>query len=97
MQSYILKVTPERAPDVWRTMEIRADQTLQDLHRLIALEFDLDDDAHLYAFYLSGQAGARRGRTGTARARRGRSARPRRARSRAPRWPARSGGSATMR
>ncbi len=59
MQSYILKITPERTPEVWRTIEIRADQTLHDLHRLIAFEFDLDDDAHLYAFYLSGQAGDR--------------------------------------
>jgi len=59
MQSYILKVTPEWTPEVWRAIEIRADQTLHDLHRLIAFEFDLDDDAHLYAFYLSGQAGDR--------------------------------------
>lgn len=40
---------------VWRRIELRGDQTLHDLHRMIQFAFDLSDD-HLYAFYLSGKA-----------------------------------------
>ncbi|HVS35529.1 MAG TPA: hypothetical protein VMS17_08105 [Gemmataceae bacterium] len=41
----------ERNPDVSRTIEIRADQTLQDLHEAITAAFDREDD-QLYSFYL---------------------------------------------
>lgn len=40
---------------VWRRIELRGDQTLHDLHRMMQFAFDLGDD-HLYAFYLSGKA-----------------------------------------
>lgn len=40
---------------VWRRIELRGDQTLHDLHRMMQFAFDLGDD-HLYAFYLSGRA-----------------------------------------
>lgn len=52
---YRFKVTFEYAPDVWRRIEIRGDQTLHDLHNAIQDAFDWDDD-HLYAFFLSGKA-----------------------------------------
>jgi hypothetical protein len=41
-------------PGVSRTIELRGDQTLADLHGVIEEEFDLDDE-HLWAFYLSGE------------------------------------------
>src|SRR5204863_5260061 len=40
---------------VWRRIELRGDQTLHDLHRMMQFAFDLGDD-HLYAFYLGGKA-----------------------------------------
>jgi hypothetical protein len=39
----------------WRRIEMRGDQTLQDLHNAIQDAFEWDDD-HLYAFFLSGRA-----------------------------------------
>jgi hypothetical protein len=41
-------------PGVQRTIELRGDQTLADLHGVIEEEFALDDE-HLWAFYLSGE------------------------------------------
>ena len=41
----------ERNPDVSRTIEIRGDQNLQDLHEAVVAAFDRKDD-QLYAFYL---------------------------------------------
>jgi tetratricopeptide (TPR) repeat protein len=41
----------ERNPDVSRTIEIRGDQTLQDLHEAVTAAFDREDD-QLYSFYL---------------------------------------------
>ncbi|HEU5330964.1 MAG TPA: hypothetical protein VFU78_22915 [Thermomicrobiales bacterium] len=40
--------------DVWRDIELAANQTLLDLGWAIPPAFDFDDD-HLWAFYLSGQ------------------------------------------
>lgn len=54
-RTYVLHIVPERAPDVSRTIELLATQTLADLHDCIQREFDLDND-HLYAFYMSGSA-----------------------------------------
>jgi hypothetical protein len=52
---YRLKVTLQWAPDVWRVIEIRADQALEDLHYAIQRAFGWDDD-HIYSFFLSGRA-----------------------------------------
>ncbi len=41
----------ERHPDVTRTLEVRGDQTLQDLHEAALAAFDRKDD-QLYSFYL---------------------------------------------
>jgi Plasmid pRiA4b ORF-3-like protein len=43
---------------VSRKLAIRGDETLADLHQLLQLAFDWDDD-HLYAFWLSGKFGGR--------------------------------------
>jgi hypothetical protein len=52
---YRFQVAVEPARDVWRRIEMRGDQTLDDLHNAIQEAFEWDDD-HLYAFYLSGKA-----------------------------------------
>jgi hypothetical protein len=49
-----LKVTLTWRPDVWRRIEFRGDQTLEDLHDAIQDAFGWDD-RHLYAFFMSGQ------------------------------------------
>ena len=46
---------PENARDIWREIEIAANQTLGDLGETIPLAFDFDDP-HLWAFFLSGKA-----------------------------------------
>jgi hypothetical protein len=40
---------------VWRKIEMRADQTLEDLHFAIQRAYRWDAD-HLYSFFMSGQA-----------------------------------------
>lgn len=52
---YRFKVSLAWQKEVWRTVDIRSDQTLEDLHHAIQDAFDWDDD-HLYAFFLSGKA-----------------------------------------
>jgi Plasmid pRiA4b ORF-3-like protein len=52
---YRFLVTLEWEPSVWRRIEVRGDQTLDDLHEAIQEAFDWDND-HLYAFFLSGKA-----------------------------------------
>ena len=52
---YRFHVTLEWKPDVWRRIEMRADQTLEDLHYAIQDAFGWDDD-HLYSFYLNREA-----------------------------------------
>ncbi len=54
-RTYVLHIVPERAPQVSRTVELLATQTLDELHLCIQREFGLDY-AHLYAFYMSGRA-----------------------------------------
>lgn len=54
-RTYVLHIVPERAPEVSRTTEMLATQTLAELHNYIQREFKLDND-HLYAFYMSGRA-----------------------------------------
>jgi hypothetical protein len=45
---------PEDAPDIWREIEIAANQTLGDLGEAIPLAFGFDDP-HLWSFFLSGK------------------------------------------
>ncbi len=52
MKTYRFRVELEWREEVWRNIEIRGDQTLNDLHYAIQAAFNWDDD-HLYAFFLS--------------------------------------------
>ncbi|MHB8648450.1 MAG: plasmid pRiA4b ORF-3 family protein, partial [Thermomicrobiales bacterium] len=52
---YRFQVTVAAKKSVWRRIELRGDQTLHDLHRMMQFAFNLGDD-HLYAFFLSGKA-----------------------------------------
>jgi hypothetical protein len=52
---YRFKVSLSDQKSVWRRIDVRSDQTLEDLHYAIQDAFGWDDD-HLYAFYLSGKA-----------------------------------------
>jgi hypothetical protein len=52
---YRLRVELAWVDDVWRRIEIRGDQTLDDLHLAIQSAFDWDND-HMYAFFLSNKA-----------------------------------------
>ena len=47
---YTFKVKLKFAKRIWRRIEIRSDQTLEDLHDIIFTAFDRYDE-HLYAFY----------------------------------------------
>jgi hypothetical protein len=53
--TYTFKVTYQRNPDIWRTVELTSTQTLRELHVIIQEAFDFDFD-HLYSFFLSGRA-----------------------------------------
>lgn len=55
MKTYTLHVSLPGAGRVWRKIEVRADQTLEDLHFAIQDAFDFDAD-HLYSFFMSGKA-----------------------------------------
>jgi hypothetical protein len=52
---HTFKVTYLDAPKIWRTIEVSADQTLDDLHHAILEAVDFDPD-HLYSFYISNRA-----------------------------------------
>jgi len=52
---YRFKVALDWNKTTWRRIEMRGDQTLDDLHGAIQRAFDWDND-HLYAFFLSGKA-----------------------------------------
>jgi hypothetical protein len=52
---YRFRVTFRGQETIWRRIEMRGDQTLEDLHEAIQEAFGWDDD-HLYAFFLSGRA-----------------------------------------
>ena len=47
---WILKVTLTTKPAVWRTIAIRSDQTLDDLHEVLFEAFDRFDE-HMYSFH----------------------------------------------
>jgi len=51
---YVFEATLVAAPEVTRTVALREEQTLDDLHELLRAEFGWDDP-HLYSFWLSGQ------------------------------------------
>src|SRR5947207_2297807 len=46
---------PDNAQDIWREIEVAANQTLADLGEAIPLAFGFDDP-HLWSFFLSGKA-----------------------------------------
>lgn len=55
LDTYTFKVTYLPKPDVWRSIEMAGDQTLDDLHYAIqsAVNFNAD---HMYSFFMSGRA-----------------------------------------
>ena len=55
---YRFKVMLKRRRSVWRSVALRGDQTLEELHEAIFTAFDRDD-LHLYSFYFP-KASARR-------------------------------------
>jgi hypothetical protein len=55
LATYTFKVTYLEKPEVWRTIEIAGDQTLDDLHYAILSAVNFDTD-HLYSFFMSGEA-----------------------------------------
>ena len=56
----VLKADLVGFPSVHRTLAVREDQTLVDLHYALQDAFDWDDD-HLYSFWLNGEFWARDG------------------------------------
>jgi hypothetical protein len=59
---YLIKVNLKGNRRVWRSILLRGDQTLNDLHEMIYLAFDRYDE-HLYSFYFP-KAPARQNRFG---------------------------------
>jgi hypothetical protein len=55
VKTYQFHVTLPEAGDVWRKVELRADQTLHDLHQAIQAAYGWGAD-HLYSFFMSGDA-----------------------------------------
>lgn len=55
MKTYTFHVSLPGTGRVWRKIEMRADQTLEDLHFAIQNAYEWDAD-HLYSFFMSGQA-----------------------------------------
>lgn len=65
---YVFRASLVGIRGITRKLAVREDETLEDVHHLLQLAFDWDDD-HLYAFWLSGKfwsrdAGPRFGRPG---------------------------------
>ncbi len=54
MKTYIFHVSLPGTGRVWRKIQIRADQTLEDLHFAIQKAYHWDAD-HLYSFFMSGK------------------------------------------
>ena len=48
---YVFRVNLKRSKGVWRTLALRGDHTLHDLHEMIFRAFDRFDDEHMYSFY----------------------------------------------
>jgi len=59
---YRFKVMLKGRRSVWRSVVVRGDETLEDLHEVIFAAFDRDD-SHLYSFFFP-KAAARRSRSG---------------------------------
>ena len=59
-QAYVFNAKLDRWQGVRRTIAVRADQTLADLHDALQAAFDWDND-HLYAFWLDGKFWSRDG------------------------------------
>ena len=55
MKTYTFHVSLPGTGRVWRKIEMRADQTLEDLHFAIQKAYGWDAD-HLYSFFMSGKA-----------------------------------------
>lgn len=55
IKTYVFRVSIPRAGRAFRKIEMRADQTLADLHHAIQDAFEFDND-HLYSFFMSGKA-----------------------------------------
>jgi hypothetical protein len=55
MKTYTFHVSLPGTGRVWRKVELREDQTLEDLHFAIQDAYDWDAD-HLYSFFMSGKA-----------------------------------------
>lgn len=55
MKTYTFHVSLPGTGRVWRKIEMRADQTLEDLHFAIQDAYEWDTD-HLYSFFMSGKA-----------------------------------------
>ncbi|MBF0476176.1 MAG: plasmid pRiA4b ORF-3 family protein, partial [Deltaproteobacteria bacterium] len=54
MKTYVFRVRLKDNKNVWRDVEIKADQTLADLHNIIFSTFNRYEP-HLYSFFLSNQ------------------------------------------
>jgi hypothetical protein len=59
-QAYVFIAKLDGWPGVRRSIAVRADQTLADLHDALQAAFDWDND-HLYAFWLDGKFWSRNG------------------------------------
>ncbi len=53
-RTLVFRIFPDGSPSIWRMVELKEKQTLQDLHKVIYQAFGLKGK-HLYAFYLSGK------------------------------------------
>lgn len=53
-KAYLFRVALKWNRKVWRTIEVRGDQTLDDLHLAIQEAFGWDNE-HLYSFFMSGK------------------------------------------
>ena len=58
--AYVLEANLVGVPGVRRTIAVRSDQTLVDVHDALQLAFGWDDD-HLYSFWLDGKFWSRNG------------------------------------
>jgi len=57
---YVFKVALKDSKRIWRTIAVRGDQSLEDLHEAIFLAFDRSDP-HLYSFYFPSAPRGRKG------------------------------------
>ena len=51
-RAFSFRVSLTDSPDVWRVVQLRGDQTLEDLHEAICDAFEWDAD-HLWAFFMN--------------------------------------------